>query len=239
MLVSREWPPHPWIWRSSPKEGTTMAETRPVRGRGSWRSTLANASMRYWWRSPTASVSAFSWPAPVRTTTASWDSCGHGPGPSGSPWNRPAISIAPWRTGSFGRGFPWCRSPRWPGRATAKRCSTPGTRTIPRTPRSSCTCLKQGIVQHYHDPLLAGEHDLQELSKTYQQITLARKRLADSLLNHYLPLYFPEMARYWESTRVAWFVAFLDAIPHARGHLCLVPGSVRARRWAAGGAEGP
>jgi hypothetical protein len=30
-------------------------------------------------------------------------------------------------------------------------------------------------------------------------VTLARKRLADSLLNHYLPLYFPEIARYWES----------------------------------------
>ncbi len=73
--------------------------------------------------------------------------------------------------------------------------------------------LKQGIVQHYHDPLLAGDHDLQELAKTYHQIALARKRLADSLLNHYLPLYFPEMARYWESTRVAWFVAFLERFP--------------------------
>ena len=79
--------------------------------------------------------------------------------------------------------------------------------------------LKQGIVQHYHDPLLAGDHDLQELSKTYQQITLARKRLADSLLNHYLPLYFPEMARYWESTRVAWFVAFLTQFP-TPGAIC-------------------
>ena len=34
--------------------------------------------------------------------------------------------------------------------------------------------LKQGIVQYYHDPLLAGDHDLQELAKTYHQITLAR-----------------------------------------------------------------
>ena len=81
--------------------------------------------------------------------------------------------------------------------------------------------LKQGIVQHYHDPLLAGDHDLQELSKTYQQITLARKRLADSLLNHYLPLYFPEMARYWESTRVAWFVAFLMQFP-TPGAICVL-----------------
>src|SRR5262245_39866733 len=38
--------------------------------------------------------------------------------------------------------------------------------------------LKQGLVQHYHEPLLAGHHDLQELAKTYRQVTLARKRLA-------------------------------------------------------------
>lgn len=80
--------------------------------------------------------------------------------------------------------------------------------------------LKQGIVQHYHDPLLAGDHDVQELAKTYQQITRTRKRLADSLLNHYLPLYFPEMARYWESTRAEWFVDFLEQFP--------TPGAVRA-----------
>src|SRR4030095_11853489 len=73
--------------------------------------------------------------------------------------------------------------------------------------------LKQGIVQHYHDPLLAGDHDLPELAKTYHQVALARKRLADSLLNHYLPLYFPEMGRYWESTRVEWFVDYLEKFP--------------------------
>jgi transposase len=76
--------------------------------------------------------------------------------------------------------------------------------------------LKHGLVQHYHEPLLAGHHDLQELAKTYRQVTLARKRLADSLLNHYLPLYFPEIARYWESTRVEWFVAFLLRFPTPR-----------------------
>jgi len=80
--------------------------------------------------------------------------------------------------------------------------------------------LKHGLVQHYHDPLLAGDHDLQELAKTYHQIVLARKRLADSLLNHYLPLYFPEMGRYWESTPVEWFVEFREKFP--------TPAAVRA-----------
>lgn len=82
--------------------------------------------------------------------------------------------------------------------------------------------LKQGIVQHYHDPLLAGDHDLQELAKTYHQVVLARKRLADSLLNHYLPLYFPEMGRYWESTRVEWFVDYLEKFPTPAA-VCALP----------------
>ena len=43
----------------------------------------------------------------------------------------------------------------------------------------------QGIVQHYHDPLLAGDHDIQELAKAYQRITRARKRLAYSLPEAY------------------------------------------------------
>src|SRR5260370_40172688 len=73
--------------------------------------------------------------------------------------------------------------------------------------------LRHGSVQHYHHPLLAGDRDLQELAKTSHQIVLPRKRLADSLLNHYLPLYFPEMGRYWESTRGEWFVAFLEQFP--------------------------
>ena len=98
--------------------------------------------------------------------------------------------------------------------------------------------LKQGIVQHYHDPLLAGNHDLQELAKTYQQITLARKRLADSLLNHYLPLYFPEMARYWESTRVEWFVAFLTQFP-TPGRSGPCPGRPLSAGLGTGWAEGP
>jgi len=83
----------------------------------------------------------------------------------------------------------------------------------PKDARVILEMLKQGLTQVYHDPLQAGCLDLQELSKTYHQVTLARKRLADSLLNHYLPLYFPEMARYWEATRAEWFVAFLQRFP--------------------------
>ena len=76
------------------------------------------------------------------------------------------------------------------------------------------------MVQTYYDPLIAGTHDLQELANTYFQITLARMRLQHSLLLHYIPLYFPEFARYWNSTRSEWFIRFLLRFPAA--------GSIRA-----------
>jgi hypothetical protein len=73
--------------------------------------------------------------------------------------------------------------------------------------------LKQGKVLRYYDPVLAGIHDLQELSKTYMQITLARTRLQHSLLTHYLPICWPEFDRYWHSSRADWFVSFLLRFP--------------------------
>jgi transposase len=73
--------------------------------------------------------------------------------------------------------------------------------------------LEHGMVQTYYDPLVAGTHDLQELSNTYFQLTLARMRLQHSLMLHYVPLYFPEFARYWNSTRTEWFVRFLLRFP--------------------------
>ncbi len=69
--------------------------------------------------------------------------------------------------------------------------------------------LKQGKVLSYYDPVVAGIHDLQEISKTYVQVTLARTRLQHSILTHYLPLYWPEFGRYWHSSRADWFVSFL------------------------------
>jgi len=73
--------------------------------------------------------------------------------------------------------------------------------------------LKQGKVLSYYDPVVAGIHDLQEISKTYVQVTLARTRLQHSILTHYLPLYWPEFGRYWHSSRASWFVSFLIHFP--------------------------
>jgi transposase len=75
--------------------------------------------------------------------------------------------------------------------------------------------LKQGITQRFVDPLIAGHHGLQELSKTHYQISLARMRLQHSLLTHYLPLYFPEAERYFHTAQATWFAQFLLRFPTA------------------------
>jgi transposase len=73
--------------------------------------------------------------------------------------------------------------------------------------------LKQGLTQVYVDPIHSGFHDIQELSKTYANVTLSRTRLQHSILNHYLPLYFPEMGAWWNSTRSAWWISYLLRFP--------------------------
>lgn len=83
--------------------------------------------------------------------------------------------------------------------------------------------LKQGRTQKYVDPMLAGHHDIQELSKTYYQISRARTKVQHAIINHHVPLYFPEMHKYWTSTRNEWWVKFMIEFPtqvHVRQHTC-------------------
>lgn len=51
--------------------------------------------------------------------------------------------------------------------------------------------LRTGIVQRYYDPLIHHFHDIQEIAKTYHQISLRKVKVQHSIINHYLPLYFP------------------------------------------------
>lgn len=69
--------------------------------------------------------------------------------------------------------------------------------------------LAQGLTKPFHDPLVHGHMHLQELANTYHQISLAKSRLYHSLLNHYLPLFFPEFERYIHTSRADWFCWFL------------------------------
>jgi len=73
--------------------------------------------------------------------------------------------------------------------------------------------LKSGITQHYHDPLVHNILDIQELSNTYRMTSLRKTKLQHSILNHYLPLYFPEAERYFCSTRANWFAKFFYEFP--------------------------
>lgn len=75
--------------------------------------------------------------------------------------------------------------------------------------------LKQDLTQKFVDPLIAGWHDLQEISKTYANLTLMKTRLQHSILNHYLPLYFPEIRPYWHSSSSQWFIRLLQQYPSA------------------------
>lgn len=75
--------------------------------------------------------------------------------------------------------------------------------------------LKQGMTQRYVDPVVAGHHGLQELSKTYYQISMARTRLQHSLMTHYLPLYFPEFERFFHTSQAEWFAQLLLRFPTA------------------------
>jgi transposase len=73
--------------------------------------------------------------------------------------------------------------------------------------------LRQGITMRYVDPLVAGWHDVQEISKTYWHVTLARTRVQHSLLTHFLPLYWPEFQRFWRTSRSEHFVQTLLSYP--------------------------
>lgn len=73
--------------------------------------------------------------------------------------------------------------------------------------------LRIGASQRYHDPLVAGINDIQELSKTHEVISKAKTEVLHRILTHYLPLYFPEIERFRHNSRSEWFFAFLDRFP--------------------------
>lgn len=73
--------------------------------------------------------------------------------------------------------------------------------------------MQQGIMEPFHDPLRSGVFDVQEISNTYHQLSMARTRAMNSLFNHYITLYFPEIERFFNSTRSEWFCRFLLKFP--------------------------
>jgi transposase len=76
--------------------------------------------------------------------------------------------------------------------------------------------LKGRLTQHFHDPMVHNLNDLQELSKTHHHVSLEKTRTQHRLLTHYLPLYFPEIARYHSSSRSEWLWNLLIEFPTPR-----------------------
>jgi transposase len=73
--------------------------------------------------------------------------------------------------------------------------------------------MQQEMMHPFYDPLEANTMDIQELSNTYHQISIARTRCQHSIVNHYLTLYFPEMERYLHNSRAEWFCRLLLKYP--------------------------
>jgi transposase len=73
--------------------------------------------------------------------------------------------------------------------------------------------LRIGATQRYVDPLAAGTNDLQELSKTHETISRMKTQTWHRILTHYLPLYFPEIARFAGNSRSGWFLALIERFP--------------------------
>ncbi|MDQ3257124.1 MAG: IS110 family transposase [Acidobacteriota bacterium] len=73
--------------------------------------------------------------------------------------------------------------------------------------------LRNRTTQCFYDPVMEQTNDLQELSKTHHQVSLRKTRVQHSLMNHYLPLYFPEAERFLCTTRAGWFARLLIAFP--------------------------
>jgi hypothetical protein len=73
--------------------------------------------------------------------------------------------------------------------------------------------MRTGVTQYFYDPVIEGTNDIQELSNTHFQISLRKVKLQHSLLNHYLPIYFPEAEAFLCATRAGWFAKLLTHFP--------------------------
>jgi transposase len=73
--------------------------------------------------------------------------------------------------------------------------------------------LKTGVTQTYYDPLVNEFNDIQEISKTYYQVSLRKVRVQHSIMTHFLPLYFPEAQKYMSCSRAEWFSSFMARFP--------------------------
>lgn len=97
--------------------------------------------------------------------------------------------------------------------------------------------LRIGTSLAYHDPLAAGIHDVQELSKTHEAISSAKTQVLHRIQTHYLPLYFPEVERFRHDSRSDWFFAFLDRFPTPASIMALSKEAFIEAAWSVVGRK--
>jgi transposase len=97
--------------------------------------------------------------------------------------------------------------------------------------------LRIGAAKPYHDPLAHGINDIQELSKTHEVVSRAKTEVLHRIQTHYLPPYFPEIGRFLNSTRNAWFFALLDRFPVPAGITALGKEAFIAAAWDVAGRK--
>ena len=73
--------------------------------------------------------------------------------------------------------------------------------------------MEIGDEQFYHDPLVCGMNDIQQLSKTHNIVSKSKIELWQRILTHYLSLYVPKADHFHRSSRSDGFFAFLERYP--------------------------
>jgi transposase len=73
--------------------------------------------------------------------------------------------------------------------------------------------LRTGVTQIYFDPVIEQVNDLRELSSAYLETSLRKTQIQNSLINHYLALYFPEAEAFMSGTRDGLFSKLLLHFP--------------------------
>ncbi len=94
-----------------------------------------------------------------------------------------------------------------------------------------------GAVRIFQDPIVAGTHDIQELAKTHDAASRTKAELWHRILTHYLPLYFPEAGRFHRSSRMDWFLAFLEMFPSPHMISALTREEFAKAAWAGVGPK--
>lgn len=73
--------------------------------------------------------------------------------------------------------------------------------------------MKTGGTQIFHDPFVSGYNDLQELANTYYQAGRRKVAIYNTIMTHYLPMYFPEAEPYMCTSRSTWLIRLLAMAP--------------------------